>query len=445
MKKTIYLLLVSLFMASNILIAQMPDTILIKTERVKGYGPFPRSLSYIQPIQDDSPWINSIPDIKGIPNDLEYLMFATEQTDFRQHTYQSYYNHKIDQERFNSCKESWNWDPSPNEYSKDFVKLDIAIATGYDSSGLFKVKVDKNNNYDLSDDEYFDLPEKIPGQNYWGRYNDLIPFEVMYEYFDGKTIKQTKTWLYLDYSRNLINSKETKPHPIKLVFDFAEHHFGEFMVNDKKYFAAIKTDRAVFRENYKIKIWNNENILENSRPAPDILRNGFVKIEDYYYRFAKASINGGIITLVKDRSVLERGGNQVGFKAINFVGKSINGKEIELSKLKGNIVYLDFWGTWCAPCREEIPKLKSIYEQYKNEKFIMIGIANDKIEDLKKYIKRNDVEWEQILQSKDKSIIADYGVVGYPTTFLIDKEGVIIEKGLRATELLDKLNKIYSK
>ena len=86
MKNSISLLLTMNFLISHISFAQMPDTILIKTERVKSYGPFERITSLIQPLSEDNPWNKAIPDYAGIPNTLEYLMFATEQTDFLQYT-----------------------------------------------------------------------------------------------------------------------------------------------------------------------------------------------------------------------------------------------------------------------------------------------------------------------------------------------------------------------
>jgi peroxiredoxin len=444
MKRIIGFFLIILI-AFNTNYAQFPDTIKIKTERVKGYGPFPRSFSFVQTLPEDNPWIKAFPKIKGIPNNLEYMMIGIEQTDFLQHTYQSYYSNKIGEELFNSCKSSWNWQPSFSEYSKEFVKLDIAVVAGYDSTGLLKIKVDKNNNYDLLDDEYFTFPEKIPGQNFWGRYTDLMPFEVRYEYYDGESIKQANVWLYLDYSPEIYNSKKDKPHPIVLAYDFAEHHSGEFYVNGKKYFASIKSDRATFRENYSIKVESDNDSSESPNLEPGISRNGLIKIEDYYYKFDKASIDGSSIILLKDSNVLEKGGNQVGLKAINFVGKSINGNEVELNKLKGKYVFLDFWGTWCAPCRDEIPKLKSVWEEFKDNNFIMIGIANDGIEDLKNFVEKNEIKWEQIAQTNDKIIISDYGVFSYPTTFLINEEGEIIAKNLRAVELRDKLSELFSK
>ena len=445
MKNSISLLLTMICLISNISLAQLPDTIRIKTERVKGYGPFERSASFVQPLPEDNPWLKSIPDYKGILDNLEYLMFATEQTDFLQYTYQSYYKNQISNEVFESCKDSWNWNPSSSDYTKDLIKVNIGVVAGYDSLGKLKIKVDKNNNYDFSDDEYFTLPEKLPGQNWWGRYSDLLPFEVSYEYYDGSSIKTSKTWIYMDYFITMYNSTQERPNPIVLTFGLAEHHLGDFIINGIKYYAAVGSDRATFRDNYKIKLWNEKDNIDSISSQANISRNGFVKIENNYYRFNFVSANGSEIILIKDRSVLERGGNQVGFKAINFVSKTLSGDVIELDKLSGKYVYLDFWGTWCAPCREEIPILKSIYSEYQNENFELNGIANDNFEELQDFINKQEISWEQILQSEDKSIIADYGVTGYPTTFLIDPEGKIISKNIRAVELSEKLKEIFCK
>lgn len=445
MKNSISLLLTLISLISDLSLAQFPDTIRIKTERVRGYGPFERSASLIQTLTEDNPWNKATPNYKGIPDTLNYLMFATEQTDFLQHTYQSYYNNKINDDVFESCKSSWNWNPSPDEYTKDLIKVNIGVVAGYDSLGELKLKVDKNNNYNFSDDDYFTLPEKVAGQNFWGRYTDLNLFEVEYENFKDGNIHKLKTWIYIDYSEPMYYSKKEKYNPIILYIGFAEHHLGEFTINGTNYKIAVKSDRATYRMNSKIKLWRENDDSESNLSQAEIAVNGFLQIEDQYYRFDSVTSDGSEIVLLKDRSVLEKGGNQVGFKAINFVSKAISGNIIELDKLKGNYIYLDFWGTWCSPCREEIPILKSIYSEYQNENFALIGIANDTFEALQNFVKKQEIDWEQILQSEDKSIIADYGVTGYPTTFLIDPEGKIISKNIRAVELSDKLKEVFGK
>ena len=422
--------------------SQLPDTIVIQTERVKGFGPFPSILSFVQEMSIDNPWITTILEYKGIPRDLDHLMFATEQTDFLQHTYQNYSSGKISEEFINQLKQSWNWHPNESEYSKDFIKLDIGIVAGYDSEGNLKIKIDTNNNNDFSDEKYFTLPEKIPGQNFWGRYNDLLPLEVNYEFFDG-TRKKANAWVYIDYSPNQYNSSEKIVTPIQFSFAFAQHHIGEFEVDGEKYTIAIKSDRVVFREQFYAKVWTENTRDSLSKFDQGIPRNGHIKIGDFYYRINSASIDGSTVKLIKDKSVEKRGGNEVGMKAINFEAESISGENIVLEELRGNILLLDFWGTWCAPCREEIPNLKSIYEQYKSKSFKLIGIANDKLEALTKFVKENNIEWSQIIQENDKSIISKYNVVAYPTLFLLDEEGTILFKSHNSNGLSEKLAEVF--
>lgn len=394
--------------------------------------------------KDDMLWSKTIPNYKNAPNNLDNLMFGVKETDFLQHTYQNYYLKKISEADFNNLKESWNWEPNPNEYTKDFVNLYIGVVAGYDSSNTLTLLVDKNNNYDFEDDTAFSVIKNVKGQGFWDRYNDNIPFEVEYEFFDGKSIKKSKAWFYIDYSSRMLRSNDAKAIPIELFVDFAEHHLGEFNINGSKYYAAAKSDRAVFRTNYTIKVWNENNPPEVPNQENGVSKDGFVRIDEYYYKLADVSIDGSTITLVKDVTVAERGGNQIGLKALNIVGETTNGTKINLSMLKGNYVLLDFWGSWCKGCETEMPVLKKLYEKYKAKNFKMIGIVNDSQERLKKYIDQNEILWEQILQDKDKSIISDYGVYLYPTKILIDENGVIINKYITAAQLSDILNNIFN-
>lgn len=437
------LIIVFLLLPIFILYSQDPDTIVVETHRAKGFGPFRKELLFLHTLSEGNHWIKAMPEIKGVPEGNSKMTLFIDQTDFLQHTYQSFYNTKISQEVFDECKKEWNWDPKPTEYTKDFVKLDIAFLACADSSGRLKVKIDKNNNYDLSDDDWYYIPAKIPGQNFWGRYNDLLPFEeAEYEYYDGNEIKKNKTWIYVDYSPMMYNKKSIENEPLELSYAFAEHHIGEFIFNNEKYSLALKGGRAAIRNDYKIKIWKTSDI-ENSEFDEGVAENELVLLKDIYYKVKKACVDGSKVTLVKDSDVETTGGNQVGMKAPLFNIKSIDGESIDLNSMKGKYVLLDFWGTWCGPCKGEIPKLKEIYEKYSNKNFIMIGIANDKMDALQTFIKTNDIKWKQIIQETDKNIIRLFKVKEYPTTFLINQEGRIIEKGIRGDELDSKLKKIF--
>lgn len=123
--------------------------------------------------------------------------------------------------------------------------------------------------------------------------------------------------------------------------------------------------------------------------------------------------------------------------ALNF--EEFNtGAAVSLEALRGKVVVLDFWGTWCGPCKKEIPALKGIYEDFKDKDFVMIGIAfesGDNAKDkLQTTLKEEGVEWMQYLTT-DKDIQSDlrerFKVPGYPTILVIGADGTVVAGGVR--------------
>ncbi len=119
---------------------------------------------------------------------------------------------------------------------------------------------------------------------------------------------------------------------------------------------------------------------------------------------------------------------QKGQRAPDFSLKSIDGEEISLSGLKGKIVLLDFWATWCGPCRESIPHLTRLYKEYSGKGFVVIGISVDTggLEPVERFVKSLDMPFPVAMVSE--GLDKQYGVSALPTSFLIDKEGVIQER-----------------
>lgn len=133
---------------------------------------------------------------------------------------------------------------------------------------------------------------------------------------------------------------------------------------------------------------------------------------------------------------------KIGGKYVDFEQANINGKKIKLSDVKEKYVLLEFWGSWCGPCREENPQLVKTYHSYKAKGFEILGVAadNDKAQWLKA-IKDDKLPWENVCDLKgDKNdVVLIYGINAYPTNFLIDENGIIIAKNLRGKALADKL------
>lgn len=113
-------------------------------------------------------------------------------------------------------------------------------------------------------------------------------------------------------------------------------------------------------------------------------------------------------------------------EAPDFTLPTLDGGAISLSELKGKVVLLDFWATWCGPCRRSTPIIVSIYNKYHKEGFVALGINLDRENDLDKvnqYAKENDIDYPILINAFNVAEI--YKVTGIPRFVLIDKEGRI--------------------
>jgi thiol-disulfide isomerase/thioredoxin len=128
--------------------------------------------------------------------------------------------------------------------------------------------------------------------------------------------------------------------------------------------------------------------------------------------------------------------------ALPFKVTSATGDELSLDRFKGKIVLLDFWASWCGPCRAEMPAVKRIWQKYQKENFVLIGInLDDNRKAFEQYVKEEAVAWPQFYDGKGWSnrIAQLYSVHSIPMTFLIDQQGIIRAAGLRGGRLYDKI------
>jgi thiol-disulfide isomerase/thioredoxin len=115
-----------------------------------------------------------------------------------------------------------------------------------------------------------------------------------------------------------------------------------------------------------------------------------------------------------------------GIEAPVFTLNDINGKPLALTSLRGKYVILDFWGSWCVWCIKGFPKMKEYYAKYPG-KFEILGIdCNDTEEKWKAAVKQHELPWLHVYCPKESTVLADYGITGFPTKIVIGPDGKIV-------------------
>ncbi len=136
---------------------------------------------------------------------------------------------------------------------------------------------------------------------------------------------------------------------------------------------------------------------------------------------------------------------EIGKVAPDFTMKDVDGKDVSLKEFRGKYVLLDFWASWCTPCRKENPNVVKAYEKFKNKNFTILGISLD--QNKQRWldaIEKDKLTWKNVSDLKGwrNAVSQIYGVMSIPQNFLLDEKGVIIAKNLRGEDLEDKLKEV---
>jgi peroxiredoxin len=161
----------------------------------------------------------------------------------------------------------------------------------------------------------------------------------------------------------------------------------------------------------------------------------------------KSQLNSTYVKELKEL-VTVLNGLAIGKKAPDFVGTNPDGKSIRLSENLKGYTLIDFWASWCPPCRKENPNVVAAYKEYHDKGFNVFGVSLDKKkESWVKGIKDDHLDWLQVseLTYWNSGIAKLYGVRAIPANYLVDSKGIIVAKNLREEELHTTLKRLLEK
>jgi thiol-disulfide isomerase/thioredoxin len=137
-------------------------------------------------------------------------------------------------------------------------------------------------------------------------------------------------------------------------------------------------------------------------------------------------------------------------KTMVLAGKTADGKQFDIAAYKGKVVLVDFWATWCGPCKALIPHVKETYAKHHDKGFEVVGVSLDKdLNALRTYIVQEQLPWVNVIGELQNGkvvfpLATAYGVRGIPATFVVDKEGKIVSQGLRGAALEKQIAELVS-
>lgn len=367
--------------------------------------------------------------VTGIPANWINVDKAMVWLNTNQLVYQNFTQGIFTEAQYKDFQKNWKLTTDTSKLSQKPIKCYVYTLRGFDEqTGKWAAMIDTNNNLDFSDETAF-YPDVIQGNN---PYSYKKPTLVMYEiYRKGKIVKASipmviKTfgsdffYIFPQYAQTTLK-RGGKTYNLAVSFGFTRPDFDIIGLVD----LSVLSNSERVSEDKLIKISEN------------------IRLDGVTYKNKGVDVYNNVLRLDPLSGDNKEYSLQIGYPFRPFSAQEFTSKQpIALADYKGKYVYIDFWGTWCKGCVNDIPKLKKLYTGLDKEQFEFIGIVQDSSEKLTKFIQKQDVKWPQILSDNVNKLVETYGITGYPTSVLLDHDGVVIARDLGGDQLSNKLKEL---
>ena len=293
----------------------------------------------------------------------------------------------------------------------------LAFLYSKTSEGQFKIWFDKNRNGDFADEAVYPLSEISEGGDAGELAKDTVQLPIQVAQ-SGEEVKRLIPFVFgVNRGRELFYAVamhgKAKMYSVDLVINLS--------ISDSE--TELITQLII----------QEEGVTEDS---PEVEAGQLFRVKKNIFRYAGTDLLKESLRL--DRIPLRRALQHQ--RVPDFSTEDIStGEIVSLQDYKGKFLYIDFWGSWCKPCIEEMPYLRRAVSELKLENIEFLGIMQDSRKAAKKAIERYNVTWPQLLSVKKNSLTEAFEVDSFPTTLLLGPNGKVIAENLRGESLMELL------